>query len=83
MTICKPDWVSAFIIRSPGPTPRMRLVVNAEVARGKLAGASGDDGAFYQGKLAAARWYARNVPGIGLSRRLVEAASCSAPPGRT
>ena len=51
-----------------------RLVVNAEVARGKLAGAGEADRAFYQGKLAAARWYARHVlPGIGLTRRLVEA----------
>ncbi len=51
-----------------------RLVVNAEVARGKLAAAGDSDRAFYQGKIAAARWYARNVlPGIGLLRRLVEA----------
>ena len=32
------------------------------------------DAAFYRGKLAAARFYAKNVlPGIGLARKLVEA----------
>ena len=51
-----------------------RLVVNARVASGKLAAATGDDKAFYQGKLAAARWYAKNVlPGIGLTKDLVAA----------
>jgi alkylation response protein AidB-like acyl-CoA dehydrogenase len=51
-----------------------RLVVGARVARAKVAAASDPDKAFYRGKLAAARWYARNVlPGIGLLRRLIEA----------
>ena len=63
-----------------------RLVVSAEVAQRKLAGASGAigasaaapvtdaDQAFYRGKLAATRFYARNVlPGIAAARRLVEA----------
>jgi alkylation response protein AidB-like acyl-CoA dehydrogenase len=43
-----------------------RLVINAKVSLGK-------DDAFYRGKRAAARFYARNVlPGIGLARQLVE-----------
>ncbi|HEX2686041.1 MAG TPA: acyl-CoA dehydrogenase [Kofleriaceae bacterium] len=51
-----------------------RLVVSAEVALGKLAGAADDDQAFYRGKLAAARFYARTVlPGIAAARKLVEA----------
>lgn len=51
-----------------------RLAVSAEVALGKLAGAVGDDHAFYRGKLAAARFYARTVlPGIAAARKLVEA----------
>jgi alkylation response protein AidB-like acyl-CoA dehydrogenase len=51
-----------------------RLAVSAEVALGKLAGAAGDDRAFYRGKLAAARFYARTVlPGIAAARKLVEA----------
>jgi hypothetical protein len=50
-----------------------RLVVNAQVATKRLASAKGDDAAFYQGKLAAARFYAKTVlPGIGLLRKLVE-----------
>jgi alkylation response protein AidB-like acyl-CoA dehydrogenase len=48
-----------------------RLVINARVAAGKLAAATGDDRAFYQGKLATARWYAKNVlPGLGLAKEL-------------
>jgi hypothetical protein len=51
-----------------------RLVVSAEVALGKLAGAVGDDQAFYRGKLAAARFYVKTVlPGLAVARRLVEA----------
>jgi alkylation response protein AidB-like acyl-CoA dehydrogenase len=51
-----------------------RLVVSAEVAHGKLATATGDDPAFYRGKLAAARFYAKNVlPAIAMTRKLVEA----------
>lgn len=51
-----------------------RLTVSAQVALGKLAGAQGDDRAFYRGKLAAARFFAKNVlPGIGLTRKLIEA----------
>jgi alkylation response protein AidB-like acyl-CoA dehydrogenase len=51
-----------------------RLAVGAGVAHGKLAGATGDEQAFYRGKLAAARWYAKNVlPGLALTRKLIEA----------
>lgn len=51
-----------------------RLVVGAQVAHGKLAAASGEEQAFYRGKLASARWYAKNVlPGLGLVRKLIEA----------
>jgi len=51
-----------------------RLVAQAKVALARLdAGAQGDDRAFYQGKLAAARFYVRQVlPGIGLARQLIE-----------
>jgi alkylation response protein AidB-like acyl-CoA dehydrogenase len=49
-----------------------RLIVNARVASGKLAAATGDDRGFYQGKLAAARWYAKHVlPGLGHTKALV------------
>ena len=51
-----------------------RLVVGAQVALGKQAGAVGDDKAFYRGKLAAARFYCKEVlPGLAHARRLVEA----------
>ena len=50
-----------------------RLALNARVALGKLAGASEADRAFYEGKLAASRFYAKNVlPGITLTRKLIE-----------
>jgi alkylation response protein AidB-like acyl-CoA dehydrogenase len=51
-----------------------RLVVGAQVALGKQAGAVADDKAFYRGKLAAARFYCKEVlPGLAHARRLVEA----------
>jgi hypothetical protein len=51
-----------------------RLAVGAKVALARVGGATGEDKAFYRGKLASARWYARNVlPGIGLARKLIEA----------
>ena len=51
-----------------------RLAVSAEVALRKLPGATGDDPAFYRGKLAAARFYAKTVlPGLATARKLVEA----------
>jgi hypothetical protein len=44
------------------------------VAQARLAAGGGTDAAFYRGKLAASRFYARNVlPGIALARKLVEA----------
>lgn len=51
-----------------------RLAVGASVAQRALAGASEADAAFYRGKLAAARFYAKNVlPNLSLARKLVEA----------
>jgi alkylation response protein AidB-like acyl-CoA dehydrogenase len=51
-----------------------RLAVGAQVALGKVVAAEGEEKAFYRGKLATARWYARNVlPGLGLVRKLIEA----------
>jgi len=51
-----------------------RLAVSAQVALARIATASGEDRAFYRGKLATVRWYARNVlPGLGLARQLIEA----------
>jgi hypothetical protein len=51
-----------------------RLAVSAQVALGKFATAQGDEKAFYRGKLAAARFYAKQVlPGLALTRKLVEA----------
>jgi len=51
-----------------------RLAVGAQVALAKVVAASGEERAFYRGKLASARWYAKNVlPGIGLVRKLIEA----------
>jgi alkylation response protein AidB-like acyl-CoA dehydrogenase len=51
-----------------------RLAASAQVALAKIPGAQGDDKAFYRGKLAAARFYAKNVlPGIGHIRALIEA----------
>jgi alkylation response protein AidB-like acyl-CoA dehydrogenase len=50
-----------------------RLAINAKVALAKLPSATGDEAAFYKGKLAASRFYAKNVlPGIKLARTLVE-----------
>jgi len=51
-----------------------RLTVSAQVALARLPAATGDDPAFYRGKLAAARFYATNVlPGLAAARKLVEA----------
>jgi alkylation response protein AidB-like acyl-CoA dehydrogenase len=50
-----------------------RLAIGAKVAHEKRAGASEADRAFYDGKLAASRWYAKNVlPGLALTRQLIE-----------
>jgi len=51
-----------------------RLVAGARVALARVGAAAGEEKAFYRGKLASARWYAKNVlPGIGLARKLIEA----------
>jgi len=51
-----------------------RLAVGAQVALAKVVTATGDEKAFYRGKLASTRWYAREVlPGLGLARKLIEA----------
>jgi hypothetical protein len=51
-----------------------RLAVSAQVALGKIGSAAGDDKAFYRGKLAASRFYAKQVlPGIGFARKMIEA----------
>ena len=49
-----------------------RLLVGAEVALGALDGASDDDKDFYNGKIAAARWFAKNeLPLISATRAIV------------
>jgi hypothetical protein len=51
-----------------------RLAVSGQVALARQPEATGAEAAFYRGKLAAVRWYARNVlPGIALARTLIEA----------
>ncbi|MBX3161965.1 MAG: acyl-CoA dehydrogenase [Deltaproteobacteria bacterium] len=51
-----------------------RLAVSAQIAHGKIGVATGDDRAFYKGKLAAARFYAKTVlPGLAHARQLIEA----------
>jgi hypothetical protein len=52
-----------------------RLGVSAAVAlKASATATSAEDTAFYRGKLASARWYAKNVlPGLALTRKLVEA----------
>ena len=48
-------------------------VRHAYVAQQKLPDAKGRDVAFYQGKIASARWYCENVlPALTLTRKLVE-----------
>jgi alkylation response protein AidB-like acyl-CoA dehydrogenase len=50
------------------------LVRQSALARSKISSASASDRDFYAGKVAAARFFAENVlPGIGLTRRLIEA----------
>ncbi|HSD86740.1 MAG TPA: acyl-CoA dehydrogenase, partial [Kofleriaceae bacterium] len=50
-----------------------RLTINAKVALAKVATAVGDDAAFYNGKLAVSRFYAKHVlPGISLTKKLIE-----------
>lgn len=50
-----------------------RLAINAKVALAKHAGAKGDDVGFYNGKLAASRFYAKTVlPGLSHTRKMIE-----------
>ncbi|KAB2900534.1 MAG: acyl-CoA dehydrogenase [Kofleriaceae bacterium] len=50
-----------------------RLLVNAQVALGKRDAAPERERAFYDGKVAAARFFCKEVlPGIGASRRIIE-----------
>lgn len=52
------------------------LVRHAAVALRKLPEAAGDDVGFYEGKVASARFFCKNVlPGVTLTRRLVEQSS--------
>ncbi len=52
------------------------LIDQAALAQEKLTSATGDDVAFYQGKVASARFFARNVlPEIGARRRIVESST--------
>jgi len=49
------------------------LVRQSAVAHGKLPTAQGEDKHFYEGKIAAARWFVQNVlPGLTLARKMVE-----------
>jgi len=50
-----------------------RLTLNAKVALAKLPDAVGDDVAFYKGKLAVSRFYAKQVlPNLALARKHIE-----------
>ncbi|MFO0609626.1 MAG: acyl-CoA dehydrogenase [Polyangiales bacterium] len=52
------------------------LLRHAAVALAKREGAAEADRAFYDGKVASARWWARNVlPGVGHTRSLIERSS--------
>jgi hypothetical protein len=52
------------------------LARHAALAHARRDGASEVDRAFYDGKIASARWWARNVlPGVGLARTLIERSS--------
>ena len=49
-----------------------RLLVGAEVALGKVESATGDDKAFYTGKIEAAKWFARNeLPLLTATRGII------------
>lgn len=52
------------------------LTRQAAIAASKIEDARGDDVAFYQSKVAVARWFCRNVlPQIAVTRRLVESST--------
>ncbi|MDG9705205.1 acyl-CoA dehydrogenase [Streptomyces sp. DH37] len=54
------------------------LLRGAAVAADKLPGASAKDRAFYEGKIAAAKFFAANVlPGVGVQRQIAEATDLS------
>ncbi|HZG03231.1 MAG TPA: acyl-CoA dehydrogenase [Streptomyces sp.] len=54
------------------------LLRGAAVAADKLSGASARDKAFYQGKIAAAKFFAANVlPGVAVQRQIAEATDLS------
>jgi alkylation response protein AidB-like acyl-CoA dehydrogenase len=54
------------------------LLKGAAVAADKLPGASARDRAFYEGKIAAAKFFAANVlPGVGVQRQIAEATDLS------
>jgi len=49
------------------------LVRHSAVAHAKVGAATGEDKAFYEGKIAAARWYSHNVlPALEMTRKFVE-----------
>ena len=65
----------AALVKKPSTGPSVTTVapINAKIAVGKLATAKGDDHAFYQGKIAASRFYAKQVlPGIAHTRKMIE-----------
>ncbi|MGK5447527.1 acyl-CoA dehydrogenase [Streptomyces radiopugnans] len=54
------------------------LLKGAAVAADKLPGASAKDKAFYEGKIAAAKFFAANIlPGVGVERQIAEATDLS------
>ncbi|MCI0384767.1 acyl-CoA dehydrogenase [Streptomyces sp. CNQ085] len=54
------------------------LLKGAAVAADKLPGAAARDRAFYEGKIAAAKFFAANIlPGVGVERRIAEATDLS------
>ncbi|MFP8959533.1 acyl-CoA dehydrogenase [Streptomyces nanhaiensis] len=54
------------------------LLKGAAVAADKLPGASAKDRAFYEGKIAAAKFFAANIlPGVGVERQIAEATDLS------
>jgi hypothetical protein len=49
------------------------LVKHAAIALSKVGAAAGEERAFYEGKVASARFYCREVlPGLTLARKLIE-----------
>ena len=49
------------------------LVRQAALASEKLEGATGEDAAFYEGKVAAARYFcAEELPRVGMARKVIK-----------